>query len=349
MKTQHFLCLAFFFGNAAAFSVHKLFPQGHKASLSVISPPLSSSGLLDSSSLFSTFAGKVRQPFQKQLQSSSTAVLETQTVVNYGPHIKVGKKKKILTLIGLLFCVNTMLSCFFTFPLFCITYAYGKLLDPKRRRHTQRMVNVWAWLAMKSVFYQPKVEGLENLPPHDEGVLYLANHTSYLDILTLSAFIPRAFKYLSKSEILKIPGIGWSMQMAGHISLRREDPRSQLETVKETIMNLKDGNSVCIFPEGTRTVSGRMGNFKKGPFTIAKKSGARIVPISLCYVTKWYPNTAMFPLARPTDVVVKIHPPISTEGYSEAELMEKTFEAIEAGLPVTQHKLKVSEKTSPEN
>jgi 1-acyl-sn-glycerol-3-phosphate acyltransferase len=74
-----------------------------------------------------------------------------------------------------------------------------------------------------------KVHGLENLPPIDEPVVYVPNHTSFLDILVLSAFIPRPFKYLSKAEILKTPLVGWGMQLAKHVFLKRNDMRSTLE------------------------------------------------------------------------------------------------------------------------
>jgi len=275
---------------------------------------------------------------RSELFQTAGSFSEVEPKVPYGFHFKVGKSKKIVTLTGLFFFVSTVFFKALTFPFECIGYVYSLFFDKKRKRLVDLGISIWAWLSMKALFYQPKIEGLENLPPDEEGVLYLANHSSYLDILTLSAFIPRGFKYVSKAEILNFPIFGWSMQLAGHIPLTREDPRSQLETVKATIKALEDGNSVCMFPEGTRMLDGYLGEFKKGAFVIAKKAKAKIVPISLCRVHKWFPNTALLPLARPTDVILKIHPPIDSKDFTDAELLKKTYEAIEGGMPNTQRR-----------
>merc|ERR1712216_380806 len=113
---------------------------------------------------------------------------------------------------------------------------------------------------MVSLCYWPKLVGAENLPPNDEPVMYIPNHCSYLDIFTLSGTVPRAFKYMSKQEILQIPIIGWAMQMAGHIGIKRMDKRSQLE---------------------------------------AFKAGVKVVPVSIFNLYKWMPTTAGTPLAFP--------------------------------------------------
>jgi len=270
-------------------------------------------------------------------QSVGEVALPTEDNIPYGPHIKV--KGKVLNIIGFLFIVTCMFSCLLTFPLFCICWAFSKLFDNKRRGVMDWCVRVWAQIAMGMMFYKPKVEGIENLPNPDEGVLFLPNHTSMLDILTLSAFLPKGFKYVTKVEVLDIPFIGWSMKMAGHIPLKRTNRKSQIETVRATIDALKDGNSICMFPEGTRTKTGRINEFKKGPFSIATKSGARIVPISICNVTKWYPNHAAVPLAVPNNIVLKIHPPIDTVGKKDEKILEETFKAVEGGLPDDQKKL----------
>jgi len=266
---------------------------------------------------------------------------QEQQAIIYGPHLKVANK--VLSLCGLMYLANIVVSAVLLFPFVCVSYVFSLIFDKKRRRLTDFLVSLWARFAMMLCLYHPKIEGKENLPSDSEGVLYLANHTSYLDILTLSAFLNRGFKYVSKIEVLDIPIIGWAMQMAGHIAVRRNNRDSQVKTVTDTIHALKNGNSVCMFPEGTRTKTGRLNTFKKGSFVIAKKAGARIVPISLCNVTKWFPIWAWMPLACPTDIIIKIHPPIDPEGLEESELFQQTYCAIEAGLPECQRSLQ-SEK-----
>ena len=73
----------------------------------------------------------------------------------------------------------------------------------KKMRYVDWVVHVWAQVTMRFIGYVPRVEGVENLPPMDETVMYVPNHTSFLDILTLSGFIKRPFKYISKIEILR--------------------------------------------------------------------------------------------------------------------------------------------------
>ena len=84
-----------------------------------------------------------------------------------------------------------------------------------------------------------QVEGLENLPPPEETVMYVPNHSSFLDIFALSGYLPRRFKYISKIEILRIPLIGWAMRFARHIAIRRTDRASQLATFKEAVTCLQ--------------------------------------------------------------------------------------------------------------
>jgi 1-acyl-sn-glycerol-3-phosphate acyltransferase len=70
----------------------------------------------------------------------------------------------------------------------------------------------------------------------DAQVMYIPNHCSYFDILTLSGFLPRPFKYISKIEVLRIPMIGWAMRMAHHIAIRRNDRKSQVHTATTTYL-----------------------------------------------------------------------------------------------------------------
>ena len=102
-------------------------------------------------------------------------------------------------------------------------------------------------------FCFPRLYGKENLPPLGETVMYVPNHTSFMDILVMSGVVPRPFKYLSKSEVKAIPVIGHAMQMAQHVFLKKDDVRSTLDCSDLCIQRLKDGNSMALFAEGTRS------------------------------------------------------------------------------------------------
>jgi len=188
---------------------------------------------------------------------------------------KVGSKS--LNPVGLLFGASMTIWVIALYPLVLSSALLSQLFDRKKRRPMDFMVKLWAKTSMLSLFYRPRVVGAELMPPRDQPVLLVPNHCSYLDILTLSAYLPRPFKYISKVEILRIPFIGWAMGFAGHIALRRADRRSQLETFKDTVASLEAGNSVAAFAEGTRSPDGRLKKFKRGPFKMAR---GRVVPLA---------------------------------------------------------------------
>jgi len=145
------------------------------------------------------------------------------------------------------------------YPLVISATIYGRLFDNARRRANDYVVQWWARITMILFGAKVTVEGTENLPPPGEAVMYVPNHCSFLDIFSLSGFLPRRFKYISKIEILRIPLVGWAMGFAKHIAIRRTDRASQMKTLKDAIDTLKAGNSLVTFPEGTRSKTGVLG------------------------------------------------------------------------------------------
>jgi 1-acyl-sn-glycerol-3-phosphate acyltransferase len=123
------------------------------------------------------------------------------------------------------------------------------------------------------------ISGLEKID-EDEPAVLVANHLSLLDILVLFRVF-RHYKWVSKIENFRIPFIGWNMTLNGYIELRRGDRTSVMQMMRECARTLADGSSIMIFPEGTRSPSGRMRSFKSGAFDIALKNGAPIQPIVL--------------------------------------------------------------------
>ena len=120
------------------------------------------------------------------------------------------------------------------------------------------MVHWWSKISLTLAGCNVHVYGQENLPPQNEPVIYVPNHTCFLDVLVLSAFVPRFFKYFSKAEIGQIPIIGVSMRIAKHVFLKRNDLQSTIESTELTSQRIKDGNSMVLFAEGTRSADGRL-------------------------------------------------------------------------------------------
>jgi len=116
--------------------------------------------------------------------------------------------------------------------------------------------------------------------PTDGRLPYVAvaNHESFVDILLIS-HLPFEMKWMSKSEMFKIPFVGWAMWLAGDIRLERGDKKSGAKALIECRDRLEKKVSVMVFPEGTRSKSGELQEFKDGAFRIAIDAQAPILPL----------------------------------------------------------------------
>ena len=171
--------------------------------------------------------------------------------------------------------------------------------------------------------------------------MFVANHNSWMDIPFLGASIGwRNYKLISKAELSKVPILGKAIIVGGHILVSRDDPRSQIKTLKNGIQYLKDGVHLCTYPEGTRTRTGRLTKFKNGAFKMAHKAGAPVIPISIVGADHVMPVHWMFPY-RPARGVAKviIHDPVESIGKTEDELTRAVRASMIAGLPPDQRPL----------
>lgn len=125
------------------------------------------------------------------------------------------------------------------------------------------------------------VTGRENLS-RDHAVIFVSNHQSYPDPITIFYALGFPCSVLAKKEVEKIPFIcGW-MEVLDCVYIDREDARKSLTALKQASDNVKSGKSIIIFPEGTRTHDGTLGEFKAGAFRVAETTHAPIVPVRLC-------------------------------------------------------------------
>lgn len=124
-----------------------------------------------------------------------------------------------------------------------------------------------------------EVTGLDNIP--DEPCLYVANHNSYVDILVSEVVIPTGAGFVSKDSLQKIPGLSSWMYLIHCLFLNRTDVREGLKMIISGADYLKEGYSMFIFPEGTRSKDGHIGEFKGGSLKMAQKADAPIVPVAI--------------------------------------------------------------------
>lgn len=128
-------------------------------------------------------------------------------------------------------------------------------------------------------FLKVKIEGREKLEKGTSYV-YCPNHSSMMDIVILYRLF-RHFKWVSKSEIMRVPFLGWNMRLNGYLGIDRKSPKSQIRMMRGAEALLKGGSSIMIFPEGTRSRDGKLGKFRDGAFLLSEKTGAPVVPIAI--------------------------------------------------------------------
>ena len=171
-----------------------------------------------------------------------------------------------------------------------------------------RMVQ-WAFRAILRICgTKITVIGEENVPT-DEAVLYIGNHKSFFDILITYARCPRLTGYISKDSMKKIPLLSIWMTRLHCLFLNREDLKEGLKTILAGIDNIKNGISMCIFPEGTRNKTDeRLLPFKEGSFKMAEKTGCAIIPMAITNSAEIFENH--LPKIKPTHVILEYGTPI---------------------------------------
>lgn len=224
-----------------------------------------------------------------------------------GAHYQLSDIQLSSKIRGIFFYCVTSFIAIFLFVAMVVGHPFVLLTDRYQRNFHNFIAKIWASMTI-APFFRLKIQGSENLPPNNSPAVYVSNHQSFLDIYTLLT-IGRNFKFVSKTAIFLYPIVGWAMYLLGTIPLKRMDRKSQMQTLKRCMELVKNGGSVFIFPEGTRSRDGSLGTFKKGAFSIAAKTGVPVVPITLMGTGQIMPvgmedslNTGM--------VKVVIHKPI---------------------------------------
>jgi 1-acyl-sn-glycerol-3-phosphate acyltransferase len=192
---------------------------------------------------------------------------------------------------------------------------------------------LWGWLILKIAGVKTQVAGLEHLDPK-RPCIYMCNHLGSFDIFALLACLPVQFRWLAKAELFRIPILGWGMAAAGYISLDRSRRRSAHESMEVAARKIREGTSVVIFPEGTRSFEGAMLPFMNGGFNLAIKAGVPIVPITIHGTWEIMPRTTK--RVKKGNIRIVIDRPIETKDCTMMDrrrLMAETERRIRANLP----------------
>ncbi|HLG02500.1 MAG TPA: lysophospholipid acyltransferase family protein [Bacteroidia bacterium] len=227
------------------------------------------------------------------------------------------------TLWKLFFALNFVTGLVLLYPFFAL------LLSGKRYQLAFQLMRFWAhWvLHVPGIFLKVKYE----IPPDSlpEPCVYVANHSSYLDIVASYVVIPKLFVYLGKSEIEKAPLVRIFFREM-NIYVDRKSRSGSYAAIQQASEKLRGGESVFIYPEGTIEPWGRLKLFKNGAFRLAIENQVPVVPITFRNNWKLLQNGGFFKAhGRPGIARVTVHRPILTAGKTEEDLVNLRHQARE--------------------
>ena len=169
------------------------------------------------------------------------------------------------------------------------------------------------------ILFRVKVKGLENIPAKG-NIIIVANHSSYLDPIAVAAVVPRQIKWIVRKDVYDV---WWLKSLFASTGMIRENG-----SVGKAMDLLGRGDAIGVFPEGSRSPDGRLGEGRRGVAIMALKSGAPVVPCAVRGAFKAYPRNAVLPRPYPVEIIIgKAIVPGKTDAPDE-----QTIDAVLAGI-----------------
>lgn len=201
-------------------------------------------------------------------------------------------------------------------PVFLILFVIGHF-----NRHTRDVISL---CIVRGAFHivlflagaKVTVKGQENIPD-DTPVLYVGNHSGFFDIVTGYTTIKGLCGFVSKIEIKKVPFLRTWMYLVNCLFFDRKDMRAAMQMILDGIEKLKNGISIFIFPEGTRSKDGTLGAFKEGSFKMALKAKVPIVPVAITGTSAIFEDH--LPWIKKGKITITYSSPIYPEQYTKEE------------------------------
>lgn len=183
-----------------------------------------------------------------------------------------------------------------------------------RLKYFDEMGRAWCRIILWGSGSAVEVHGLENIRPGTPQVL-TGNHQSWFDVLAVAANLPKSYHFVAKKELERVVIFGRAWKLAGHISIDRSNRESAIASLDRAGEQLRaEGSCVVLFPEGTRSPTGELQEFKKGPFMLALHTGVPIVPFGVAGSRRVMPKGRW--RVRKGRIIVRFGRPIPTTGLS---------------------------------
>jgi 1-acyl-sn-glycerol-3-phosphate acyltransferase len=170
-----------------------------------------------------------------------------------------------------------------------------------------RCARAWAWLILRTTGVRVRVTGLERLDA-SRSYVFAANHQSIYDIPIVFVSLPYQLRIVAKDSLGRIPFLGWHLQRTGHLLVDRRNPGADIVLKMKRLVS--EAHSLIVFPEGTRSVDGAIGRFKKGTFLVAIDAGLPVVPVSIRGSRHVMKKGRL--MVCPGEVTLTVHAPVET-------------------------------------
>lgn len=192
---------------------------------------------------------------------------------------------------------------------------------------------MWSRTILWSAGTKVIISGLDRID-NKRQYIFIGNHQSHFDVLAVFSSVPVTLRFLAKKELFKIPVFGWALSAVGMIKIDRANHEKSVKSLNETSVVMRKNNiSVVVFPEGTRSMDGKVGNFKKGGFIIAIKGKLPIVPVSISGSRFILPKHSL--RLKPGTIKVVLGQPIETGIYTYSnrdDLIKRTIDVIKENI-----------------
>lgn len=190
----------------------------------------------------------------------------------------------------------------------------------------------WSRLTCLLAGCRVDTRGEEKLDPH-QSYVFIANHQGAFDIFLVYGFLNQNIKWIQKQSLRRLPFVGYASEKAGHVFVDNSSLSARTATIERAKEQISEGVSIVIFPEGARTLTGKMGRFKRGAYHIAYDMKLPIVPLTINGPYDVLKRNCR--RLRPGKLELVIHDPIPTDEITEADLpalIERTRGIIHAAL-----------------
>lgn len=218
---------------------------------------------------------------------------------------------------------------------FISTVFYGTatiLVSIFNTRLARYIAHLWCIHLLFLCGVRVRTVGAEKLS-RKERYVFIANHQSFFDIPALYAGLPFSLSFIAKKELFFIPFFGWGIAAIGHIWIDRENARMARKSITRAIGKLKRRRiSLVLFPEGTRSITGEVGEFRRGSFTLAIEAGVGVVPVSIVGTRDILPKKSLF--FKTGTVILVIGDPLfpgDLAGLDKSKLSDIIRERIVSG------------------